>query len=164
MKTLPGAVARCAWGVVLLLGCGGSSPETSLHRAIRLGKSLETLRPVFEEGCAHLEEVRYTDEMAAPFDEQTQVNCSGLEILGARRDVEFLFNDGPLGHVWILIEPEEATSMLTTLEKIFGEVVYETEGDRVLPLGPWRCAARPEILVGAPDIITALTGYRGGDG
>lgn len=160
----PNTVARSAFWLVFVLGCGPDSPETSIHPAIQLGESLEALRPLFEEGCGQTEELHYTGEMAAPFHEQIQINCSGLDVLGARRDAELMFNDGPLGHVWILIGAEEVGEMQTTLEKTFGPVVYKTESDRVFMSGTVALRLEPpEVLIATPELITALTGYREGE-
>jgi hypothetical protein len=89
-------------------------------------------------------------------------SCSGLEVFGARRDVEFMFNDGPLGHVWVHIRSEEVAELQGTLEMTFGQVVYETEIDKVFASGTVALRlAPPEVLVATPDLISELTGYPG---
>jgi hypothetical protein len=87
-----------------------------------------------------------------------------LKVSGVRRDVEFMFNDGPLGHVWIHVRPEEISELRASLERTFGEVVHESAIDYVFACGT--VALRldpPEILVATPDLIAELTGYRGDD-
>jgi len=107
-----------------------------------------------------MEEIQYTGELAAPFEEQLQINCSGLNAFGAPREVEFMFNDGPLGHVWILVQAEELIKLRQDLEKAFGSVVYETETCAVFAFGNVAlCQTPPEILIAIPSLITLITGF-----
>lgn len=132
----------------------------TLPRSIQLGEMPSVLRPILAEDCIRMEEIQYTGELAAPFEEQLQINCSGLNAFGAPREVEFMFNDGPLGHVWILVEAEELTELRQNLEKAFGAVVHETEAYAVFAAG--NVALRqtpPEILVATPDLMTEITGF-----
>jgi hypothetical protein len=100
--------------------------------------------------------------MAAPFSDQVQINCMGLQAFGARRKVEFMFNDGPLGHVWVHVRPEELSELGTTLERAFGEQVYATETYKVFASGTVALRlSPPEILVAMPERIAKLTGYQG---
>lgn len=136
----------------------------TLPRTIQLGKSLGTLKPLLSEDCSQMEELRYTGEMAAPFKDQIQINCLGLMAFGTRHKAEFMFNDGPLGHVWILVEAEELAEMRRILEESFGPVVYETASYAVFATG--NVALRqdpPEVLIATPDLIKEITGYMGSD-
>ncbi len=154
-------VATVGW-VTSILGCGASSQESALPRTFQLGGSADTLRPLIARDCEQTKELRHTGQMAAPFDEQVQIDCLGLEVFGARRKVEFMFNDGPLGHVWVHIRAEEATEIRGILEKAFGQVVYETEIDKIFASGTVALRLRPpEVLVATPVLIAELTGYRG---
>jgi hypothetical protein len=82
-------------------------------------------------------------------------------VWGVPRDAEFMFNDGPLGHVWILVRSEEIQEIRQFLENTFGEVVYTTELDLVFASGTVALRRRPpEILVATPALIADLTGYR----
>lgn len=136
----------------------------TLPRSIQLGEMPSALRPLLAEDCIRMEEIQYTGELAAPFKEQLQINCSGLNAFGAPREVEFMFNDGPLGHVWILVQAEELAEIRQNLEKVFGSVVYETEEYAVFASG--NVALRqtpPEVLVATPNLITAITGFTSGN-
>jgi len=132
----------------------------TLPRSIQLGEMPSVLRPLLAEDCIQMEEIEYTGELAAPFKEQLQINCSGLKAFGALREVEFMFDDGPLGHVWILVDAEELPALRLDLEKAFGAVVYETEAYAVFASG--NIALRqtpPEILVAIPALMTEITGF-----
>ena len=112
--------------------------------------------------CKQMEELHYTGEMAAPFEHQVQINCSELEAFGARRYVEFMFNDGPLGHVWIHIREDEVEKLREALTQTFGKVVYTTEIYYVFASGTVALCLHPtEILIATPVLITRLTGYPG---
>jgi hypothetical protein len=132
----------------------------TLPRSIQLGEMPTVLRPLLAEDCIRMEEILYSGELAAPYGEQLQINCSGFNAFGAPREAEFMFNDGPLGHVWILVQAAELTELRQNLEKAFGSVVYETEAYAVFASG--NVALRqspPEILVAVPNLITEITGY-----
>lgn len=132
----------------------------TLPRSIQLGEMPNVLRPLLAEDCTKLDEIQYTGELAAPFGEQLQINCSCLHAFGATREAEFMFNDGPLGHVWILVQAEELMELRRGLEKSFGPVVYETEAYVVFASG--NIALRqtpPEILVATPNMIAEITGF-----
>lgn len=130
-------------------------------RTVTPGKRLPELEALFAQDCARTEVMHYTGEEAAPFTRQTQVNCHGLDVLGARRKVEFMFNDGPLGHVWIHIAADEAPAIRRVLEEAFGPVVFSTGQDQVFASGTVALrASPPEVLVATPELITDLTGYK----
>ncbi|HEV8336261.1 MAG TPA: hypothetical protein VGR67_07600 [Candidatus Polarisedimenticolia bacterium] len=132
-----------------------------LHPAFRLGARLSDLQPLLAKDCESLEQHHYTGGMAAPFRDQVQVDCHGLNVLGARRKVEFLFNDGPLGHLWVLIEADERPKIREKLERVFGPVVHDTEDYKVFAEGRVALRSDPaEILIGNEAMIERLTGYR----
>lgn len=58
-----------------------------LPRSIQLGEMPSVLRQILAEDCIRMEEIQYTGELAAPFKEQIQINCSGLNAFGAPREV-----------------------------------------------------------------------------
>ena len=106
-------------------------------------------------------ERQYEGAEAAPFTRQLQINCSGLQVLGAPREVEFLFNDGPLGHVWILVRGEELGELRRPLEKAFGPVVHTTDLYLVFASGTVALRNRPpEVLVATPALVSEITGWR----
>lgn len=146
-------------------GCSSAiDVEYHLHPVIRLGETLNDLRPVLDEYCRRTEQIEYTGEMAAPFTEQTQIDCADVPILGAPRKVEFLFNDGPLGHVWVHLERDEIERVHEQLQEEFGPVVYESDHDRVYSSETIALRRRPpEVLVATPSLIRDITGYTGSD-
>ncbi len=145
------------WIPLAALPLGATGPL--LPRAIQIGQPAEALRSLLEEDCERTEELHYTGEMAAPFTAQTQINCFGLAILGAERDVELMFNDGPLGHVWIHIRADEIEAITRALAEEFGPVVFASGLDRVFERGTVAVRSEPpEVLVATPELIRELTG------
>lgn len=111
-------------------------------------------------GCLRTAERQYEGAEAAPFTRQLQIDCSGLQVFGAPREVEFLFNDGPLGHVWILVREEELGELRRQLENVFGPVVHETDLDLVFASGTVALRNRPpEVLVATPALVSDITGW-----
>ena len=160
---MPRPTFRYLGCVALIAGCAVNSSELVLPRTFQLGSTVESLRPLLAEDCSQTEELNYAGEMAAPFSHQVQINCTGLDVFGARRKAEFMFNDGPLGHVWIFIEAGEMVEIRRKLAGSFGQVVYETPDYAVFATGTVALRQDPrEVLVATPRLITELTGYPGG--
>ena len=148
--------------LALIAGCTAHTAPLTLPRTIELGSTIESLRPLFAVDCVETEEHHYSGDMAAPFKQQVQVNCMGLEVFGARRRVEFMFNDGPLGHVWIFLEAGEATQIRRKLAGTYGPVVFESTDYAVFASETVALRQDPlEILVATPQLIADLTGYPG---
>lgn len=154
--------ASCGLAWLGLLAAGALAADGPLlPRAIQIGQPAAALRGLLAEDCQGAEELHYTGEMAAPFTEQTQINCFGLEVLGARREVELMFNDGPLGHVWIHVGSEELEKVARILAAEFGPVVFSGDGYRVFERATVALRSDPpEVLVATRELIAEMTGYR----
>ena len=159
---MPQSSVRYLGCVALIAGCAANNSELTLPRTIQLGSTVESLRPLLAEDCSQTEELHYEGDVAAPFNQQVQINCTGLDVFGARRSAEFMFNDGPLGHVWIFIQAGEMVEIRRNLVRSFGQVVYETPDYAVFASGTVALRQEPrEVLVATPKLITELTGYPG---
>lgn len=156
-RTVPGVTILAA---LLLTGC--SDPAFEWPRTFQVGAMPDALRPLLAADCDSLAEHHYTGAVAAPFTEQTQVDCLGLDVLGARRKVEFLFNDGPLGHLWVLLDSTEVGRIDSLLTGEFGPVVHRSPEYHVYRAGTVALRfAPPEVLVATPTLVAELTGYPG---
>ena len=134
---------------------------TPLPRTIQIGALPDLLRPVLAQDCSNTDEVFYKGAEAAPFTHQMQINCSGLLAFGKTRRAEFLFNDGPLGHVWIMVEPDELPGLRVLLEQSFGPVVYTSASYLVFASGTVALRTDPpEVLVATSKLISEITGWR----
>jgi hypothetical protein len=144
---------------LLITGC--NNPAFEWPRAFQVGAMPDSLRPLLTADCDRLEEHHYTGATAAPFTEQTQVDCFGLQVLGAQRKVEFLFNDGPLGHLWVHVDSTELGRIDSLLIREFGPVVHRSPEYHVYRAGTVALRfAPPEVLIATPELVVELSRYR----
>jgi hypothetical protein len=138
---------------------GLNTPEV-LHISFKIGSTISEIRLLLADGCATKVEKNYTGQQAEPFTNQTQLNCHGLFVLGDYRKVEFMFNDGPLGHIWVLLSGD--TKLISqSMEELYGGVIHETKDYRVFKQG--NVALRfqpPEILIADEGMMKRLTGVK----
>lgn len=124
------------------------------------GSDVEAVAARAVELCDGIEQRSYDAAMAAPYDEQSQVNCHGYRFLGEARTVEFMINDGALGFYWILLDSDDLERARATLETHFSAPSCETARDAVFTDA--NVALRrepPEILVAArAEDFSAITG------
>lgn len=128
---------------------------------VSIGQSLGAARPVINEACQRTEEKSYRGAMAAPAKEvQVQIDCYELEAYGRPRKVEYMFNDGVLAFIWVLVDADELADLEADLSERHGKVVYEKGSYRVFADGV--IALRkdpPEILIASPEMMHDLTGF-----
>lgn len=146
----------------LVASQSSSAVETALPRVIKLGKSWTELAPLVRTDCERIEAIHHSGPTAAPFARQTQVNCFGLPVFGAKRRVELMFNDGPLGHAWVLARVEELNALRQRLAHEFGPVVYSGRGYDVFERGGVALRTDPpEVLIATQALLRELTGFGG---
>jgi len=140
----------------------GETSAYDLPPVLAMGQSIAIARPLIEEACSSTEEIRYTGAMAAPANEQTQLNCADLMVFGAARRVEFMFNDGVLEFAWILTESSESESLTAGLAGRFGPILYSSDDYKVFSSGTVALrAVPPEILVATRKLMSDITGLGG---
>ncbi|MEE2526102.1 hypothetical protein V0U79_06965 [Hyphobacterium sp. HN65] len=59
-------------------------------------------------------------EMPLATTSHVQVDCQGYDYFGAERLAEFVFADGALTHVWVLVEESELDDLQSDFESAFG--------------------------------------------
>lgn len=57
-----------------------------------------------------------------------QVDCQGYDYFGDERLAEFVFADGALTHVWILVDAAELDALQSAFEAAFGSADAQTPG------------------------------------
>lgn len=67
-------------------------------------------------------------DMPVAEDSYVQVDCMGYAYLGAPRKAEFVFADGRLSHVWVLVEDSELPALQTEFEQAYGAADVDTPG------------------------------------
>ena len=137
----------------------GAAHAIDAPGGVSIGQSLDSARPLIKDACAETSEQQYTGAMAAPAKEiQTQLNCNGLKVYEGKSKVEYMFNDGVLAFVWLMVEPEILASMELHLIAEYGEIAYENDNYRVFENGV--VALRkdpPEILIASTEMMRGIT-------
>lgn len=127
---------------------------------VSIGQSLEEARPVIDAACVETSEQEHKGANAAPAKEvQTQINCHGLKIYDGKSKVEYMFNDGVLAFVWLMLEPEILASMELHLIVEYGDIAYKDENYRVFENGVVALRSEPlEILIASKEMMRGITG------
>jgi len=123
---------------------------------------LASAQPRIAAACTRIEALHYTGAEAAPArEEQTQLDCYGVNLYGAPRKVEFMFNDGTLAFLWILMEPSESERIRREIVSARGPSIYQNGGYEVFRGGEIAFRSDPrELLIANPAMMTEITGYR----
>ncbi len=138
----------------------GSAYAIDAPGDVSIGQSLETARPMIEAACVNTSEQQHTGAMAAPAREiQTQINCLGLKIHQGQSKVEYMFNDGVLAFVWLIVEPAVLASMEPQLLAEYGEIAYKNDNYRIFENGEVALRSDPpEILIASKEMMRSITG------
>lgn len=151
---------------IVLFGCQSVNKDvadqhaySSLNTVFQLGAPEEHFLPHILENYPGAEVLEYSGDMAAPFEKQTQVNAQGIMVFDKKRYVEFLFNDGVLGHVWIFFDKEEIDSIKTKLAADFGGINIVQEPYTVFNSKNIAIRTDPyEILLADEELLGAIIG------
>lgn len=76
-----------------------------------------------------------------------QVDCHGFDYFGAERLAEFVFADGSLTHVWVLVEEGELDALQAEFEALHGQP------DRVAPVFAAFFEARAAVRRDIPEAL-----------
>ena len=91
---------------------------------------------------------------------QTQLDCQGLEMAGAERLAEFVYGDGQLYMVWVLVDAEELDGLASSMAQVYGAPSHSS--DVFSAFTQHRTALRrdvPEILFYAPVASAQFEGW-----
>lgn len=102
----------------------------------------------FDAMCAS-HTVRELDAAEMPLAETSliQVDCSGFDYFGAERLAEFVFADGSLTHVWVLVEESELDALQAEFEALHGQP------DREAPVFAAFFGARAAVRRDIPEAL-----------
>lgn len=97
--------------LVALTGCASSPPSEldTLRQRFPLGATHQQLSASIAAHCANAVVHEYTPAEAAPYAQQTQVDCFGYMFAGKPRKIELLINEGRLGFYWLMLDEFETT-------------------------------------------------------
>lgn len=145
----------------LLVGTACARKEALFPTLFEMNQSIDEAQPRTEARCPRTNVVEYTGAMAAPYERQTQIDCFDLVVLGQPRKVEFMFNEGNLEFLWVLLENAELDAVEAQLKDVYGDVVFADGNYKVFAPGGIALRAEPaEILIGTTELVQAITGYR----
>ena len=144
---------------MLLAAVSGCGVEDRMPAGLSLGATVGAARPLIAKACARTDESRHTGANAAPArDEQIQINCYEIDYAGGRRKAEFMFNDGSLAFVWVLIDSADMPMAKEFLEKRFGSVDRQIAGYQIYRSGTAALRRKPpEILIATPQMLKEIT-------
>ena len=144
----------------VLITLGSNALAIDAPGGVSIGQSLEEARPLISEACNATTEQEYRGTEAAPAKEvQTQIDCHGLKIYQRQNKVEYMFNDGVLAFVWLILEPDVLTLMEPQLLAQYGAIAYQNENYRVFENGAVALRNNPpEILIASKEMMRDITG------
>lgn len=124
-----------------------------------LGASRATANATATAHCERIETHEYRGAEAAPYTEQTQIDCFGYAFSGAPRKLELLINEGELGFYWLLLDEANRAAITASMTQRFGAPTCVT-ADYTIFAGNQVAIRRdpPEVLVALPADFTAITG------
>lgn len=102
------------------------SPNWQLPEGFVWGASIAEIKANFADLCA-LIEVQAIDEvwlMTQP-SRQDQMNCYGFDLAGYPRKIEFVFGDGALEQIWLLLGPGDVARARAAYTQIYGAPIFE---------------------------------------
>lgn len=128
--------------------------EWFLPPEIVFGASIEDFEAALEPSCG-MTMTRPIEEIWLPTEpaEQHQIDCFGYEIAGYPRKVEFIFGDGILQQVWLMVGDADIERLRDHFTALHGEPTSEDE--TYIVFGDWTLALRkdvPEILIGSDEL------------
>jgi hypothetical protein len=102
--------------------------DALLPDVIKWGASAAEVETALEGKCANGFINRPIDPPFLPNNpvKQVQIDCDGLEFLGAPRWTEFVIGDDRLQMVWIMVEADDKLAAIEALKDAYGAPSHET--------------------------------------
>ncbi|WP_019960787.1 hypothetical protein [Woodsholea maritima] len=104
------------------------SADWHLPDGLVWGASIAEIEASFADRCAVID-VQAIDEvwlMTQP-SRQDQMNCYGFDLANYPRKIEFVFGDGALEQIWLLLGPGDVERARAAYTEIYGAPVFENE-------------------------------------
>jgi len=159
-----GAVVASAVMVVAAVAAALTTapPERDDFRpdVIRWGATTAEMEAALQGKCAKGYKIR---PINPPFledikDRQLQIDCDGLQFMGAPRWTEFVIGDGRLKMVWLMVKPEDQDAVVAAMTKAYGPP--SSRNSTYIAFAQARAAWRfkpAEILFYAPELDASTT-------
>ncbi len=162
MKRMIPGLAACA--ALAALGSAASPAAAQDKPAVAVwGADIEQVREQLAPVCTDGLEVRRFDPAELPgVQDHRQIDCHGFAFMGAPRTAEFVFAEGRLQLVWILMEATDEARVTAGLRERFGAPAVDNPGVTAFPAGrtAWR-KDKPEVLFYAPQLDAMMNQFLG---
>ena len=125
MRTRQRTIRTCsgtALALLLALGaCAHADERFARPEVIRLGATVAELERALEGRCTR----RRLHNEAPVFlpnvrERQQQIDCDGFQFFGYGRRIEFVFRDGRLVLVWLMVTDAETPAMIDAMTRAYG--------------------------------------------
>jgi hypothetical protein len=132
--------------------------DPSKPDVIEFGNSVESMESALQGACA-TKQLRVFDPPKTPIAKEShqQIDCRGFDFLGAPRLAEFVFIDGKLQLVWILLSDEEKATTVDAMRSVYGTQGHDNS--QVIAFPEFRTAWRnepAEILFYSEEFAPAI--------
>lgn len=119
----------CTCITILFLPNCQTSLSLEKPAVFEFGTSAEVMMTKIEPMVASMD-LRRIEPMELPTatQSQTQLDCSGFEFAGKKRNIELIFADDQLDIVWILTEATEEASFIEGYTQLYGAPSHQIEG------------------------------------
>jgi len=125
--------ARLKWTGLLPLALASAAHADTVTRpdVLAFGATLESVSARLADRCteANLRTIEDGPFLPDLQHSQQQIDCDGFAYMGEPRLAEFVFRDGILEMVWVMVDEDDAERVIAAMRS-----VYQGEG-RVLPIG-----------------------------
>ena len=128
---------------VVRWGATTAEMEAALQGKCAKGYKIRPINPPF------LEDIK---------DRQLQIDCDGLEFMGAPRWTEFVIGDGRLKMVWLMVKAEDQDAVVEAMTRAYGPP--SSRNSKYIAFAQARAAWRfkpAEILFYAPELDASTT-------
>ncbi len=122
-------LSTIASAILFMSACGGPSDPMSVEKPsyIEFAAPLKAVEQKLLSKCDTVESYIIDPPQFASIEEQAQIDCTGLEFFGAKREAEFVFVDGALAIAHINISPGEVPAVENAFIQTFGTPTYSKD-------------------------------------
>lgn len=157
MRKLILSLAVSALSVTAFAKAEDLKPET-----IKWGASAAEIEAALDGKCAKGFVNRPIDPPFLPNKpaKQVQIDCDGLDFLGAPRWTEFVIGDDKLQMVWVMVEADDKAKSVEALKAAYGAPSHDT--DMFIAFARGRAAWReepPEVLFYSEEIAPMIEAW-----
>ena len=145
------------------LAAGGGASAQDRPSVVVWGAEIDTVRNSLRSLCPGGLDVRRFEPAELPgVQDHRQIDCQGFDFMGAPRMAEFVFAEGRLRLVWILMNASDADRVVAGMRARHGAPTVDNPGVTAFTAGrtAWR-KDKPEVLFYAPEMDALMSRFLG---